>query len=253
MPGRSERDIYAYLPGFAVMIAFAITLAFAPRLVPLPLRQAIGLAPDRVAPARTVPAQGTFAYLAHQPGDEGSPVGYDPCKRIKVRVNPDGGPGDVEPFVREALDHVADLSGLRFDYEGTTDERPRWDRKRMPVYLGAPRTRPVLISWATEAEVPQLEGRVAGVGGSVSVEERGHARYITGGVTLDAEVFARLATTGSGALEARAILLHELGHLVGLAHVDDADELMNEENVGLLDFGPGDRAGLARVGDTDCT
>jgi len=37
-----------------------------------------------------------------------------------------------------------------------------------------------------------------------------------------------------------------------LGHVRDDDELMNEDNVGLLDFGPGDRAGLARVGSTSC-
>jgi predicted Zn-dependent protease len=47
-------------------------------------------------------------------------------------------------------------------------------------------------------------------------------------------------------------VLHELGHLVGLAHVQDEHELMYAENIGQLDFGRGDLAGLARVGATAC-
>ena len=36
----------------------------------------------------------------------------------------------------------------------------------------------------------------------------------------------------SGRAFERAIVLHELGHLVGLAHVSDQSELMNADNVG---------------------
>ena len=46
--------------------------------------------------------------------------------------------------------------------------------------------------------------------------------------------------------------MHELGHVVGLAHVHDASELMNPENVGLTRLGPGDRAGLAALGSGRC-
>lgn len=50
-----------------------------------------------------------------------------------------------------------------------------------------------------------------------------------------------------------ADLLHELGHLVGLAHVDEPTELMYDGNVGQLDFGPGDRQGLAVLGNGECS
>jgi hypothetical protein len=112
----------------------------------------------------------------------------------------------------------------------------------------------VLVSWATSTEVPQLEGAVAGIGGSVPMRERdGVTRYVTGGVTLDADEFALLAAQADGTPLMRAIVLHELGHVVGLAHVDDPRELMYGDNVGLLDFGAGDRAGLARVGSGSCS
>ena len=50
----------------------------------------------------------------------------------------------------------------------------------------------------------------------------------------------------------RAIVLHELGHIVGLAHVDDPHELMYGDNIGMTDFGPGDLTGLARLGQGAC-
>ena len=52
--------------------------------------------------------------------------------------------------------------------------------------------------------------------------------------------------------EQQAIVDHEFGHVVGLDHVHDPRELMNEDNVGLTTYGPGDREGLARLGAIDC-
>ncbi len=51
---------------------------------------------------------------------------------------------------------------------------------------------------------------------------------------------------------ARAIVMHELGHLVGLAHVHVADELMYPENIGHRTFGPGDREGFRQLGLGPC-
>jgi predicted Zn-dependent protease len=51
---------------------------------------------------------------------------------------------------------------------------------------------------------------------------------------------------------AELILAHELGHVLGLDHVDDVDELMNAEYVGQTGFGPGDREGLKRLYDLPC-
>jgi hypothetical protein len=37
-----------------------------------------------------------------------------------------------------------------------------------------------------------------------------------------------------------------------LDHVDDPSELMYDRNVGLTEFGPGDREGLAALGSGSC-
>ena len=50
-----------------------------------------------------------------------------------------------------------------------------------------------------------------------------------------------------------ATILHELGHLVGLDHVDDETQIMNPYVVpGVDPFADGDLAGLAALGRGDC-
>jgi hypothetical protein len=46
--------------------------------------------------------------------------------------------------------------------------------------------------------------------------------------------------------------MHELAHVVGLAHVDDPRELMYADNLGHQAFGPGDLTGLAALGRGRC-
>ncbi|MCP6237408.1 hypothetical protein NL436_28390, partial [Klebsiella pneumoniae] len=73
-------------------------------------------------------------------------------------------------------------TGLRFERVGLTENR---DVTTGPF----PRREPVLIAWATEDEVPDLAGDVAGIGGSVAVGQPGNLRYVTGRVVLDRDVF----------------------------------------------------------------
>ncbi len=205
-----------------------------------------------------VPPGGTYAFIAHQRLDPDDPVAWDPCDEIHYEINPEGSArdtDDTEEFVAEAIHVVSHYTGLEFEYDGLTDRRPEWDRAFVPS-LG--HHEPVLISWATEEEVPQLEDDVAGIGGSVTAVEpdpdatNTWKRYVTGGVTLDADVFEELDSVFGDGGEGRAILLHELGHLVGLDHVDSRDELMYPDNVGQREFGTGDLNGLVRLGEGRC-
>ena len=113
---------------------------------------------------------------------------------------------------------------------------------------------PVLIAWTTPNQLADLSGEIAGVGGSQAVKDslREHWRYVTGTVALDAPTLADLLTQPEGERLAQAIVMHELGHLVGLGHVDDPAELMHEDNLGLVAFGPGDLEGLAQLGHGRC-
>lgn len=210
------------------------------------IRHLLGL-DHRVNQAVDPPSErGHFAFSVHQPGSR-KPVGWNPCKPIPYVVNPDGAPAGWPILVKTSTADLEEATGLEFRYDGTSEDRDFQDRTGM---FGKPD--PVLIGWATEDEVTELAGDVAGLGGSAAVETRpGHLAYVTGMVALDRELFEELEVVGDEA-SMRAILDHELGHVVGLAHVKDRNELMYDGELARTTFGPGDLNGLARVGAVAC-
>ena len=79
-----------------------------------------------------------------------------------------------------------------------------------------------------------------------------HAADVSGTVALDPVKIERIRTR-SGEPAARAVILHELGHLVGLAHIDNGDQLMFPRvSAAITDYSAGDLAGLARLGRGPC-
>ncbi len=197
---------------------------------------------------------GTYRFSATQ-RDSRRPVAYPRCDPVQVVVNTAGAP-DPESDLRmvlDALDRISEATGLEMDYAGPSRERPEWEQGefRVPAEeLQDPP--PVLVAFADSSEVPQLEGQVAGIAGSVVVERDGVRRYLTGQVTLDVDSFSDLAERRDGEEVAAAITLHELAHLVGLDHVDDPAELMYAVTTDQRDLGPGDREGLRRLGLGEC-
>jgi hypothetical protein len=76
---------------------------------------------------------------------------------------------------------------------------------------------------------------------------------VTGTVSLDATELPELLEDPDDVPVVRAIVLHELGHLVGLAHVDDDTQLMYPEaQRAVTDYADGDLTGLARLGAGPC-
>jgi hypothetical protein len=205
-------------------------------------------------PPNVATGVGTFTFAQHQPSAPDTPVTYDPCEVINVEINNTLAPPAGDQIVRRALDEVSLASGLQFAVHGTTDRLPKKAgvAPRMGV-LGGDWPR-VLIAWTTADQLPDLSGDVAGVGGSQAVKEplREHWHYVTGTVALDAPALAEILTRPDGDRLAQAIVMHELGHLVGLGHVDTPDELMHEDNLSLVTFGPGDLEGLAKLGSGKC-
>ena len=76
-------------------------------------------------------------------------------------------------------------------------------------------------------------------------------RLVSGQIALDVDVLTDLVARGH-ADQAQAIMMHELGHVVGLDHVQDTTQLMYPRNLGLTAFGPGDLEGLAVLGNGVC-
>ncbi|WP_426988270.1 hypothetical protein [Pseudarthrobacter sp. Y6] len=56
-------------------------------------------------------------------------------------------------------------------------------------------------------------------------------------MTLDAPDLAGTLARPDGPPLVRAIIMHELAHVLGLDHLNDTTQLMHEENSGQFDFG----------------
>lgn len=180
---------------------------------------------------------GAYEFLATQPGTD-DPVGFSPCGPVEVAVNPAGAPEGHPELVVASLERLSAASGLQLVLVGETDRTWSDDVRS--------RGEPVLVSWATSEEVPALAGTSAGFGGPTVVTfPDGRSWNASGQVVLDVD---DLPTAQAHA----AVLDHELAHVLGLGHVDDPGELMNAVNTGQTDLGPGDRAGLARLGAIPC-
>lgn len=207
------------------------------------IRRILGFGSERILAAPELPGgNGSHKFVATQKNGR-TPVGYDPCRTIQVEINPDHAPDDHRDLVETAMHHTSEATGLDLRITGTTDDRPE-DRSRVSG------RGPVLVAFADEDEWPSLEGDVAGVAGSAMMEgANGRRFFVTGSVVLDSDVF----TDDEVPTESlQAIIDHEFGHLVGLDHVDDPHELMNEDNVGRTSYGPGDLRGLAEIGRLPC-
>jgi len=206
--------------------------------------------------------RGEYAFLEMQ-GPHGSPTRWNPCAPIHYRVSltdaPPGALGDLQEVVRRttAATHIP------FVFDGTTDETPV-QRLADPTLtepgLDGPRWKPVLIAWESRAAWLQLGGSPStkGFAEPMAAEAGGYREYVTGIVVIDADP-AGYADFPSGFDQPGSqgvVLLHEFGHLMGLAHVQDPRELMTAGGDGeptARDWGPGDRAGLALLGrDAGC-
>ncbi len=202
-----------------------------------------------------VPDPGVGGAHTFAQSHDGAPVTYSPCRPLEVVVNRALEPAGAAGVVEEAVTAVADATGLVIEVTGSSDEAPSDDRLlRQPVRYGGGWA-PVLVAWTTPHQVPGLSGDVVGLGGSAAVADSGIARprYVTGTVSLDTPALTGMLARPRGRDLVRAVVMHELGHVVGLGHVDDPGELMYADNVGRTDFGPGDVAGLAELGSGPCT
>lgn len=241
----------------ATVLALLLVGAFVATLHEGPSSSASAF-PDRPADARDtpravrVPAAGssTYAFVEKQ-ADGIEPVTYDPCVPIHLVVDPrtivDGG----MRLLDQALDRVRDATGLVFTVDGLTDGP---EPKDGTVTADGGRSwLPVRVSWSDPAASKKLAGDVAGYAGSAAIPRDGHRWFVTGSVVLDGPQLADILEGPHGWASARSVLMHELGHLVGLDHVDAEGQLMQPEgNETVTTWGDGDLAGLAALGRGEC-
>ena len=202
--------------------------------------------------APPAPTSEEYAFL--ETYGDGEPVGWSPCRPIHVVVNLDGAPAGFLDELFAVLGDITEVTGLVFVYDGQTTERPDLERDSFQPERYGDRWVPVLVAWTDDEKMRDFEEDVVGLALS---ESRGDltsdvVARVSGEVYLDTELLA-YADDPTGQEAWVSVLHHELGHLIGLDHVDETDQLMYPEDSGRLrSFQEGDRTGLYELGQAAC-
>jgi hypothetical protein len=185
----------------------------------------------------------------------GGPVRWDPCETITYAVNTRGVTSPVQPDLKEALRRVTRATGVEFTSVGATQETFFGAYLRMR-YRGVIRKAALILIWVDHDDYQAVLRRLHDPRPSIAFAKTmaglyaNQDQYFGGIVVVDADA---IAGRGFGGRYANgSVLLHELGHIMGLDHVKDPNQLMysgHHTHVRLRGFGPGDLEGLRQLGE----
>lgn len=178
----------------------------------------------------------------------GKAVRWNPCAPIHWRANTARGPVGGLVVLKAAVAGVAAATGTTWVYDGPTLSTPTssW------LSTTPTATRPVLLGWTDGVASDLLRNVGPGVLGMTRTLWFGHVTA-TGTVAATRGAVVALDRTKRlplrGPVSWSSVALHELGHVMGLAHPHDSHQLMNAVlPAGLSGLQAGDRLGLHLLG-----
>ena len=176
--------------------------------------------------AAAIPADNNFAFEVTN--SAGAAARWNPCEAVHYSVVYPGAPAGWQNDVSNDIAQVGQATGLSFVNDGTYSSAS-----------AVPASSKIVISW-----VSGLSG--GDTIGLTTYSYYNSAPYTPQIVSAQVELLSSLQS-GGGMSGEQPVLLHELGHAVGLAHVN-AGEVMNPVDQGFSTYQAGDLNGMQRLG-----
>ncbi len=200
--------------------------------------------PSQQGIALVGPAESAEGYRLWAERADGTAVRWNPCGTIDWVLNPEGAPDGAATLVADAFARVGATTGLQFRHLGTTTELPTNNRPTIDVERYGRDWSPILVAWTSPSDQAALRDNDQGLAVPVAVD----GVFVTAQILLNADRWLSPDFT-ERSVSWGGVLVHEISHVVGLDHVDDADQLMYRyAGSGPVRFGSGDLAGLSAVG-----
>ena len=229
--------------------------ALAAALAPVALVAAATVAAPQTASGATTTYKVAYASL---PNGSKPVLRWNPCQtavtwKVNLASVPYGSRTTVLNETKSAVARISTATRIRFAYKGTTSEVPQ-------PGSAARQSAEIIIAWTTPSRTGySLWGATAGQGGfsyawaSRWVDGRTTYTYAAqrGFVVLDTpQAFSQLRGGFGSGLRRTNLLMHELGHAMGLQHVSDPREQMYPtlRTTSPYAYATGDLTGLAKVG-----
>lgn len=238
-------------------------------LVALAMAAVVGVAVP-LTPTHEADAAGDRYQVSNWTDPDGTKhrIRWNPCQTITYAVNPrlagksTAARAAAVTDVKGAFRRMSQRTGIEVAYVGRTDEIPRdgasesWSTKQ--------RAAEIVVAWVDQDRAAKRSnlmgnsggGYPSGVGGWMMRAWSGsggtwRTAIGRGFVVINAD-HNRLYTSGFGSGMTRgALLLHEIGHALGLDHVGSTAQLMYPQMLdrGMSGYHEGDRRGLRKVGE----
>jgi hypothetical protein len=192
--------------------------------------------------------EGDYNFILTR-GSADRPVRWNPCEEIHYVIGAGTPPESVET-VHGAVREVSRLTGVKFVFDGTSTEVSSELRQAYQPARYPDRWAPVLIDWVdpadSDVDFTDDEDEAAAVASPLVAYGGNGGVYVSGWIVMSSADpnppgFATFSSEGP-------VLLHELGHVLGLSHAESYGNLMEPSGGGVGTFGPGDLEGLSYLG-----
>jgi hypothetical protein len=182
----------------------------------------------------------SYSFMATS---NGTPVKWNACQDVHYTTRTSTAYSGALADVQAALAQVSAYTGLHFVYDGEVST--------VPTVSYGQTGGPLLIGFVDAAESDLYTGAplsVVGIAGSWYNSPG--TTYHSGRVALERTRLLALPRTGPASRT--VVIMHELGHAIGLGHIADVTQIMNPVVVSYADWGAGDMTGLQALSTPVC-
>jgi hypothetical protein len=176
------------------------------------------------------------------------PLRFDPCTKQHYVINPNGAPDGGIKDVHGSVRRLEEATGMDFVYDGISHEPGHWDRALVDEQRYGKRWSPILVTWVPyDLLFFPDDWTYAAAQPRWTTNSNDELVTVSGTILLNG---SRTQRPGFGqGWTWGHVLMHEWGHIVGLGHISDPQQVMHEwAKPDDGKWGDGDLVGLRAMG-----